>query len=406
MIRKYSLKSVLFPGIGAMFLALTFYGIGRVLCLKLRKQAFLGQTKNLTALLSDYGYNEDYVSSLLFQMERPDIFLAAGSILLCGVLLLALFFYVLRRREAQMEEMTEYIRKLNTYYTRKSSRNLNKNEFSNLLLPVSENTEDSYSLLRNEIYKTTVMLQETAELRAAESRRLSDALADISHQIKTPLTSALVLLDSIRENTDMPEDVRQDFLASMDEQLEWISSLVVTLLKIAKFDAGTTALRWERVDLGNFLQEIAGKLSVLFELCGVSIVWEGDKNVYIYGDKFFLLEAFSNLLKNCAEHSPKGGRIFIRILDNSVYTRVSIRDEGEGIDEKTRLRIFDRFYQAENGAKGGFGLGLPLAKSIIEAQGGYLTAESGEDGGMMFVVKILHSVESEGSAGKMRRDAN
>ena len=288
------------------------------------------------------------------------------------------------KRRKDIEELTTYLNKLtNRIYD----------------LQLKENSEDELSLLRNEIYKTTVSLRETSELSKKENAALTRSLEDISHQLKTPLTSIRIMLDNIIEDDDMPAPVRKDFLESISRQMEWIQSLVISLLKLARIDAGTVKLKKEDVNLEELVKDSIEKLAVIMDLKNVNVSLEplekgGDaekagRESVIKGDYNWQLEAVTNIIKNCIEHSPEGSTVHVSLEPTNVFNRIIIRDEGEGISEKDLKHIFERFYKAENSGPDSVGIGLSLSKSIIEAGKGYITVDSKQGEGSVFMITYV-----------------
>lgn len=359
-------------------------------------------------LLEEYGYDDLYVSKEVKAITRNSIFYGI-LVAVCGMGLYALIVLrVMKKKSDEVAEVTGYI------------HNLNDRKYD---LMMSDNTEDELSLLRNEIYKTTVILKEIAEDKVKETERLSESLADISHQLRTPLTSMSLMIDNICDDEEMPEELRREFLTDIQSEVTWMSSLVNSLLVLAKFDAGTIVMKEEEIDADELLQESVKRLGVLLELHGVSIVWgdgtklgekvgdgagpgagaekargavgagggagKGESGIRFKGDKKWQLEAVSNIIKNCAEHTPEGGHIHLSVEQNSIYTKITVRDEGEGMNPDDMRHIFERFYKAQNARPESIGIGLSLAKSIVETQKGYITVDSEPGKGSTFEIRYM-----------------
>ena len=258
-------------------------------------------------------------------------------------------------------------------------------------LKIEENSEDELSKLRNELYKTTVLLREAAENSKKENINLSNSLADISHQLKTPLTSIRIMIDNIYDNPDMDEETKMDFIKSINNQIEWISSLVVSLLKLAKFDAGTIVMNDENVNIIELINNVKDNLSIILELKEIDIILEYDQNkpIIVSIDYTWQLEALTNIIKNAIEHSKNNSKIHIKIEDSSVFTKIIIEDEGEGISKKDLPHIFQRFYKSEKSSENSIGIGLSLAKTIIEKDNGYINVKSEEGKGTTFYIKYM-----------------
>ena len=259
----------------------------------------------------------------------------------------------------------------------------------NYQLKIEENTEDELSKLRNELYKTTVLLKESAENSEQEKINLSNSLADISHQLKTPLTSIRILLDNINENPQMDKQTKKEFLNEISKQIDWISSLTISLLKLAKFDSGSIVMNDEMVDVTKLMNEVISNLDILLDLKNIQIIKKYDNKATIKADYKWQIEALTNILKNAIEHSKENSKIIITTINTSVFTKIIIQDEGEGIDSKDIKHIFERFYKSEHSSKESTGIGLALAKTIIEKENGYIKVESKSRCGTTFEIKYV-----------------
>ena len=191
---------------------------------------------------------------------------------------------------------------------------------------IEDNTEDELSILKNEVYKTTVMLKEVAENSRKDKISLKDSISDISHQLKTPLTSITIMLDSMLDNKDMEEEKRYEFIKDIKREITNLSFLVSSLLKLSKFDANTVKFINKEEDIEEILKEAAKNLEALCDLRNVKINIEGEGKSYISCDFKWQVEAITNILKNSVEHSKQGSGIDIKYSSNSVYTKIEIRD--------------------------------------------------------------------------------
>ena len=256
-----------------------------------------------------------------------------------------------KKREEKISDINSYIGKVNS---------------GNYELKIEENGEDELTKLRNELYKTTVLLRETAENSEKEKTNLSNSLTDISHQLKTPLTSIRIMIDNIQNNPDMDEKTRNEFIEDISKQIDWISSLVISLLKLAKFDAGSIVMRDEEINVKKLIQNIISNLAILIDIKDIKIEENISEQITLFADYNWQLEALTNIIKNCIEHSFDGGKIKIEAESNSVFTKIIITDEGEGIGKNDLNRIFERFYKSAKSSENSIGIGLALAKTIIE----------------------------------------
>ena len=334
-----------------------------------------GDDVSTNSVLSKYGYTLDisYIKALGEQIEtnkKQNIIL----IITFGTVTLGIYLIYVIIQEKKIAQINEYIRQINN---------------KNYILKIEENDNGELSKLRNELYKTTVLLKETAEISEKEKENLSTAIADISHQLKTPLTSIRIMLDNIQDNPDMEKAVRDDFLADISKQIDWISSLVVSLLKIAKFDAGTIKMENNEINAKNLIDNIVSNLAILIELKNIEIITNVDEKATFIADYKWQQEALTNILKNAIEHSKQNSRIYITVENTSLFLKIIIKDEGSGIDKEDLKHIFQRFYKTKNSSENSIGIGLPLAKAIIEQSNGYIKVETKYGEGTSFEVKYI-----------------
>ena len=326
-------------------------------------------------LLQMYGILSDTMPGIQAEQIQKRL-QTAGNLLWLIVdmgILVGVFLYQ-RRRNQKVDEFVQYIRRI---------------EQGVYQIPLDENEEEELSELKNELYKITVMLRETAELSKKQKRALSDSVSDISHQLKTPLTSCLILLDNMAESTHMEEGTRRQFLAEITRQLTSVNWLVQVLLKLSRLDAGVVELKEEKIRIQQLLEQAIDKVALLAEWKEISIQVSGELQAVIRGDARWLQEAFINLIKNAIEHSPAKSEIQITVEDNQVYTGVRIRDYGCGISMEEQKHIFERFYRSSAAKEDSVGIGLALAQEIIKRGNGSLTVESEVGQGTTFLIKFL-----------------
>lgn len=330
-------------------------------------------------LLEQYGIFQNS-HTMLIQKKLQTRLLFWLNLLLAAVGMgtLIVFACYYRNRVRNMEQLAAYIRRL---------------EQGDYLLPVWENSEDELTVLKNELYKVTVMLKEAADISQNQKKALADSVSDISHQIKTPLTSVMILLDNVSENETMDEVTRKRFLTEITRQLSQVNWLIAVLLKLSRLDAGVVEFSNEAFCLDKLIDEVLVKLELITEWKEIELVKEGGRDVFMTGDFQWLCEAVSNIVKNAVEHSPQRGRILLTVQDNAVYTSLSIRDFGKGMDEEEQKHIFERFYRSKDAAKDSIGIGLSLAKEIIEHQNGYISVNSSKDKGTEFLLKFLKTAD-------------
>lgn len=328
-----------------------------------------------SSVLEKFGYTPDisYIKTLGEQIEtnkKQNIAL----VIIFGTVSLGIYLIYVITQEKKIAEINEYIKQINN---------------KNYILKIEENDNGELSKLRNELYKTTVLLKETAEISEKEKENLSTAIADISHQLKTPLTSIRIMLDNIQDDPDMEKEVREDFLREISKQIDWISSLVVALLKIAKFDAGTIKMENNEINAKNLIDNIVSNLAILMELKNIEIITNVDEKATFIADYKWQQEALTNILKNAIEHSKHNSRIYITVENTNLFLKIIIKDEGSGIDKEDLKHIFQRFYKTKNSSENSIGIGLPLAKAIIEQSNGYIKVETKYGEGTSFEVKYI-----------------
>jgi len=258
----------------------------------------------------------------------------------------------------------------------------------NYELQIDSMSEDELSILKNEIYKTTIMLKESAENSNKDKLNLKKSLEDISHQLKTPLTSILVMLDNIIEDPDMDINIRNDFVRDIKRNVVNINFLVQALLKLSKFDANTVHFIKKEYNLKNIVDESIKNVSTLCDLRNINIEFNAKDKSKIVCDAKWQIEAITNIIKNAIDHSKNNSTVTIDLSNNNVYSMIEIIDKGEGISKKDISHIFERFYKGENSTSDSIGIGLALAKTIIEEDNGSISVESNKIG-TKFTIKYF-----------------
>ena len=246
-------------------------------------------------------------------------------------------------------------------------------------------SEGELSILHSEIYKMTVRLREQQQKLLSDKEYLADSLADISHQIRTPLTSINLLVERLSAS-GLTDECRHQLTNELYELLGRIDWLITTLLKISKLDAGTVQFNKETVSLEMLINKSCAPLLIPIELRGQELIIraEGD----FYGDSAWTSEAVGNMVKNCMEHTPDGGRIEINAVETALYSEIVIKDNGTGISPEDLPHIFERFYKGKDSDGKSFGIGLALSRMIIAGQGGTVKAENRKPVGAMFTIRF------------------
>ena len=326
-------------------------------------------------ILEKYGYDDElsYIKELRENINK-NLINTAVLIGIFGIASLSIFMRYVLIQEKELKEINEYIKEVNN---------------KNYSLKIEDNKDGELSRLRNELYKTTVILREAAENSEEEKEKLSIAIADISHQLKTPLTSIRIMLDNISDNPDMPQEIREDFIQDISKQVEHMSSLVISLLKIAKFDAGTIKMENEEIDAKKLIDSVINNLAILIEIKEIEVITKIDEKAIFIADYKWQQEALTNILKNAIEHSQPKSNIYIIVENTSIFLKIKIKDEGQGIEQKDLKHIFERFYRAKNCNEDSIGIGLSLAKTIIEQNNGYIKATSEVGKGTLFEIKYI-----------------
>lgn len=332
--------------------------------------------KTNNEILREYGIELDKDSVILENNTDFKKFIIIDiNTLIVFILMLSIIFFKYNHSESKkINEITKYIEEINR---------------GNYKLNIEENTEDELSILKNELYKITVMLKEVAENSQKDKTTLKDSLSDISHQIKTPITSILIMLDNILSDENMPEDIKKDFIKDIKRKIINIKFLVESILKLSKIDSNSIKFIKKEVFIKDIINEAVKNVSMLSELKNIEIIVSGDDSIKTICDLKWQVEAITNILKNCIEHSYENRKIYINYNQNNMYTELKIEDNGTGIDAKDLPHIFERFYKGKNSSSDSVGIGLALSKSIIESNNGYIQVDSELNKGTTFIIKYL-----------------
>lgn len=326
-------------------------------------------------IFKKYGINEQ--DPILYNLEKnykKNLILSLCYILFLTFVFLFFFFRYILKKENRIKEITNYIKELNQ---------------KNYELKIINNEEGTLSILQNEIYKTTIMLREESENLRLEKIALKDSISDISHQLKTPITSILIMLDNIIDNPKMEEKTKIEFIKNVEHQVENLNFLIVSLLKISRLDADAVEFKKETILVETIIKKAIDNISVLNKEKKVNIEIVGDKNISFIGDFRWELEAITNILKNAIEHSHEKGNIKISFLNNPLFTKICIQDNGVGMNKKDLQNIFKRFYKGENSSNDSIGIGLSLTKKIIEKDSGLIKVDSQKDRGTTFEIRYM-----------------
>ena len=258
-------------------------------------------------------------------------------------------------------------------------------------LDIPDNAEGELSILRNDIYKLVTKLETQAELLLADKAYLADSLSDISHQLKTPMTSMMVMTDILRDQ-NLPAKQRDEFVKSIQSQLERMEWLLTSLLKMSKLDAGTIQFKKERVQVRALVRKATEHLLIPMELKNQTFTVDIPEDMVLVCDFHWTAEAVANVVKNCMEHTPENGRIAIYSETRGIYTQLVVEDNGEGIAPEDLPHIFERVYSGKNAGKASVGIALAMAKYILGIQSGQIEAVSEPGKGTRFIFRLYHLV--------------
>lgn len=313
-------------------------------------------------ILLSFGYRQ----SDFFGFNRKTLWIADAGFL-AGI---SLFFFTFRywnkSKEARIKTLTAYLEKVNT-------------GGQGLLLDTSE---DEFSGLQDEIYKTITTLYQTRDTALSEKRNYADNLFNIAHQLKTPITAISLSVQMMKENPSF------DYSEQIRRQLSRLTHLEEALLLLSRIDSGTLVMRRSSVDVFTLLTLASDNLQELFVQSGISVDIPEAGEITVMADLDWTMEAIMNLMKNCMEHSNTGTTVHCSYEKNPLYVQIRIWDEGHGFAKEDLPHLFERFYHGKNGSVGGIGIGLSLSKAIIEMQNGVIRAFNLHEGGACFEIRF------------------
>ena len=331
------------------------------------------ETNNID-ILDKYGINDNNGIIENDNFNKRITIISLLLTILFDIIIILIFYIYDKNNSKKINEITKMISKINN------------RQFD---IDINDFKEGELSILKNEISKTTTMLRQVADNSIKDKINLKDSLGDISHQLKTPLTSITIMIDNILDNPNMDEKTRKTFLINIKREIININFLVMSLLKLSKFDANVVKFNKEEVYIKDIINESIKNVSMIKELKNISIKVSGDDNIKLLCDYKWQVESITNILKNSIEHTNEYGVVEINYSENKLYTRILIKDNGKGIDNEDLPHIFDRFYKGKNGSEDSIGIGLSLSKTIIEKEGGSITAKSTQNIGTVFTIKYL-----------------
>ena len=291
-----------------------------------------------------------------------------------GLILTAVFWHYTKKRYEKLSE-------LNNYLSLVCSGKYD--------MDIGDNAEGELSILKNNLYKVITILRSQNEALQKDKVYLADSLADISHQLKTPLTSMMVMTDLLKE--DENAEKRGEFISIIEAQLEKIRWLILNLLKLSRLDTGTIEFKDENVSVKKVIEESVKPFLLTFDLKGIEFV-NAAEDFTFKGDEKWTAEAVGNIIKNCIEHTDKNGVLEISTASTNIYDALIISDNGCGIAEEDLPHIFERFYHGKNSSADSVGIGLALAKSVVEKERGTITVSSNEGKGSTFEIRFYKAI--------------
>ncbi len=301
---------------------------------------------------------------------------AAGMAAVCGLFWNGVLVFWQRRRYDSM---------------RRLAKELDKVLHGEKLEDMAHFKEGDLEILRSQIWKMTLRLQEQAELLQEEKTGLAHALADISHQIRTPLTAANILLERLKNPVLSGEERRRLFYET-EQMLDKIQWLVTSLLKMSRLDAGAITMKPQDISAETFLRDAIKPLEIPMEVHQKTCKVTGAEGVSFEGDYDWTLEAVGNVLKNGMEYTPDGGCLYVSCTDNPLYTEITITDGGTGIPEEDLPHLFERFYRGKNAGKDSFGIGLALSRMILSKENAVILARNTPEGHGEFCIRFYKTV--------------
>lgn len=315
-------------------------------------------TKNSSSsdTLKRYGFINDNTSYLkkINQVQEKYIIISVSVFFAFNLTWLFMYFCERKKRKQELIYMTDYLKKINMgLYD----------------LEIVNNDEGELSILKNEIYKTTINLKEMYAKEYDERIKIKDNLANISHQLKTPLTSIMLMADTLIEE-DVDKDKQKDFLKDIRSLTENINFLVIAILKLSKFDANVLIFNKDLINVSFLMKKSLENIKLEKRKKNVDVNLSIDESAYFYGDFNWECEAFTNILKNAIECNEENIKIDISARNIGNFLIIEIKDNGIGIPPHDRKHIFERFYKRDNSTSNNFGIGLSLAKEIINKDGG------------------------------------
>lgn len=333
-------------------------------------------SNNKDNVFNEYGYDinrDSYINQnneVYIKFNILKIFI----LLLSFIILIYLFVRYYFKRDNEIEKIIKCLEKINQ---------------KNYEIDINDVSEDKLSILKHEIYKTTVMLKENTEKANQDKINLKNSLQDISHQLKTPLTSSIIMLDNIIDDLENDIEIKPEFIKKVKKDISKISFLIQSILKLSMFESNTITFIRKEIPVKKIINSSIENIENLCDLKNIKIVVKDRSKNKIYCDYRWQVEALTNILKNAVDYSFNDSIIIVEVDKNNTYTQIKIKDFGKGMSGDETINIFKRFYKGKNSSSDSNGIGLSLAKAIIEKDNGRVTVNSLKGEGTTFSIKYF-----------------
>ena len=333
-------------------------------------------SNNKDNVFNEYGYdiNKDSYINQNNEVYIKFNILKIFILLLSFMILIYLFVRYYFKRDNEIEKIIKCLEKINQ---------------KNYEIDINDVSEDKLSILKHEIYKTTVMLKENTEKANQDKINLKNSLQDISHQLKTPLTSSIIMLDNIIDDLENDIEIKPEFIKKVKKDISKISFLIQSILKLSMLESNTITFIRKEIPVKKIINSSIENIENLCDLKNIKIVVKDRSKKKIYCDYRWQVEALTNILKNAVDYSFNDSIIIVEVDNNNTYTQIKIKDFGKGMSEDETINIFKRFYKGKNSSSDSNGIGLSLAKAIIEKDNGRVIVNSLKGEGTTFSIKYF-----------------
>ena len=333
-------------------------------------------SNNKDNVFNEYGYdiNKDSYINQNNEVYIKFNILKIFILLLSFMILIYLFVRYYFKRDNEIEKIIKCLEKINQ---------------KNYEIDINDVSEDKLSILKHEIYKTTVMLKENTEKANQDKINLKNSLQDISHQLKTPLTSSIIMLDNIIDDLENDIEIKPEFIKKVKKDISKISFLIQSILKLSMFESNMITFIRKEIPVKKIINSSIENIENLCDLKNIKIVVKDRSKNKIYCDYRWQVEALTNILKNALDYSFNDSIIIVEVDKNNTYTQIKIKDFGKGMSEDETINIFKRFYKGKNSSSDSNGIGLSLAKAIIEKDNGRVIVNSLKGEGTTFSIKYF-----------------